>query len=527
MPRFVDTANARVGPERAAWCTCSAQQVYCCILLQPFPLTRVAHRSNPSFWIGRHLMWKPLLYQRFRDQPYPLVVFDHATLPAASLWVSTRHWIDVFRRHELDAGDRLVLALPPSPGFLAVTMAALWEGLTLALAAPSTDLSALVVELDARVGVGPHDPGPGRWTATPVGLPIVSSSRTLRTATAPPSPDVRFLLRTSGTTGPGRWIGLSDANVHAVLESHGPALAQAGARVLSVLPWHHAFGFVLDLWPTLLAGATLIREPSGGRRPDSMLRYWRAFEATHLSAVPLTLERLAGSEDGRRCLRRLDGGLVGGAPVTGPLADTLATTSLRVGYGQTEAAPGILLGAPGYFPPRYIGQPVGCDVRLSGRGTLQFRGPNAYCARWHDGQMSYAEPDRWVDTGDRVRHTDDGYVFEGRADTMFKLANGRSVTASVWESRLQTELASVERVLVFPTSTARLAVALWMHPTAPEPTAETVAASFGDLARWLEAIHTPPAFTYHRTPKGDMDRTATREAVRRYLHHQPIPSSSL
>lgn len=469
-------------------------------------------------------MWKSLLYQRFRDQPYPLIVFDHATLPAASLWVSMRHWVDIFRRYEFTAGDRLVLALPPGPGFLAVTMAALWERLTLALAPSSADLPALMAELDARVGIGPHDPAPGVWAATAAGLPVASSCA-LRPAAAPSHPNVRFLLRTSGTTGAGRWIGLSDANVHAVLSSHKPALAQTGDRVLSVLPWHHAFGFVLDLWPALLAGATLVRDPSGGRTPASILRCWSAFDATHLSAVPLTLERLIASERGRRCLQHLRGGVVGGAPVTGTLADMLTTTSLRVGYGQTEASPGIALGTPGHFPPRYMGRPVGCQVRISDDGTLQFRGPNAHCARWHDGQMSYTEPERWVDTGDRVRRTKDGYFFEGRADTTFKLANGRSVTASVWEGRLQTRLPGVEHALVFPTSTARLAVALWMYPDAPLPTREALATPLGDLARWLDAVHAPPAFTYHRTPKGDMDRTATREAVHRHLHRQPITSS--
>jgi len=470
----------------------------------------------PSEMTTTVLMWKRLLYARLRDAPYPLVVFDHTTLPAASLWVTMRHWVKAFRRRGLTAGNRLVLALPPSPAFLAVMTAALWERLTLALAPPSADLPAVMATLDARAGVGTR-PAAGIWTTTPAGLPATPPC-SLRPTQAPPHPNVRFLLRTSGTTGPGRWIGLSDANVHAVLNSHRPHLDRAGAQVLSVLPWHHAFGLVLDLWPALLAGATLIREPSGGRDSASILRWGRTFAATHLSAVPLTLERLAATAQGRRFLQRLDGGVVGGAPVAGALAEALATTSLRVGYGQTEASPGILLGHPGRFPPRYIGQPVGCAVRLSDRGTLQFRGPNAHCARWRDGQMALAAPDRWVDTGDRARHTKDGYFFEGRADTTFKLANGRAVTASVWESRLQTRLDAVEAALVFPTPTARLGVAFWLHPGAPSPDGNTVAVALGELARWLEVTHTPPPSAYHRTPKGDMDRASTQAAVRRHLH---------
>lgn len=471
-------------------------------------------------------MWNELLYARFRDQPYPLFVFEDATLPAASVWTGMRHWVDAFRAAGLSPGDRVVLALPPGPGFLTVLLAALWERLTLAFVPASTDVPACCEALDARLGVVPSGTrSAGTWTASPAGPPARTDAP-LRPPRTPATPDVRFLLRTSGTTGPGRWIGLSDDNVQAVLDSHRRPLNRSGACVLSVLPWHHAFGLVLDLLPALLAGATVVREPSGGRDPASIQRTGRALEATHLSAVPLTIERLLASEPGRAFLQGLEGGVVGGAPITRDLAEALSPTALRVGYGQTEASPGILLGAPGTFAPYYIGQPVGCSVRITAKGTLAFQGPNAHHARWAEGRMTYLAPDRWVDTGDRVRHEPGmGYFYEGRANTTFKLANGRAVTASVWESRLHAAIPTLRAALVFPNEDGRLDVGLWTEPSHPPPSRARVATVMAPLADWLGTVHLLPSAVHHRTPKGSMDRHATQAAVHRHVH--ATPSSAL
>ena len=163
-------------------------------------------------------------------------------------------------------------------------------------------------------------------------------------------------------------MALSDANLHAVLSSHLPLLGLEGARVLSILPWTHAFGLIIDLLPALLAGGVVVRDPAGGRDPRSMADLLRRERITHLSGVPLAYRRLVEYTGDDSLLRQLRGGVVGGAAVTPSLAELLAGTHLRVGYGLTEASPGLSLGRPGEWVPYALGLPVGIFNLLKGKG---------------------------------------------------------------------------------------------------------------------------------------------------------------
>ena len=307
------------------------------------------------------------LYSRFHEQPYPLLVAGDTTVPAATLWAGARLWVQAFRAAGVVRGDRVLLVLLPSAPFVQVLLAALWEGLTLVPVAPvssAADLASLIEETDASLAVWNGDGG-AAWQPDSIAGP--GPDRPLRPTRHAPTPDARFLLRSSGTGGAARWVALSDENIWAVLDSHLPlmGLREGVSRVVSVLPWHHAFGLVLDLLPALLCGAEIWRDPHGGRDPQSLLTLAHSAGATHLSAVPLVLQRLLQTPGGKALIDGLDGGIVGGATVDAPLAAALRGTRLRVGYGQTEASPGIALGGRGVFPgPGYMGRAVGCRVNV-------------------------------------------------------------------------------------------------------------------------------------------------------------------
>jgi acyl-CoA synthetase (AMP-forming)/AMP-acid ligase II len=408
----------------------------------------------------------------------------------------------------LQAGDRVVVALSPSTAFVQVLVAALWEGFTVALARPDDDPDQLCSSLDARAAVAPR-PGPHTWTADACAGPT-SSPDTLRLPDTERTPDVRFLLRTSGTAQLARWIALSDRNVLSVLASHLPHLALREARVLSVLPWSHAFGLVLELFPALLAGAEIIRDPEGGRNPSSLVLLGEAWIATHLSAVPLTIQRLLEHERGPALLDQLHGGIVGGAPVSGPLADRLSKTRLRAGYGQTEAAPGITLGPPGRWDANYLGQPLGCRVEVAEDGELLFEGPNACVGVWRRNEgLARAAPDRTVRTGDLVRRDGDDLFFEGRKDTSFKLSNGRLVRAGAWEARLTSTYPFLHDALLFTPDGADIAVALCADRAETEvPSEDNVRDLLGALGHRLAGVTTVPPEEWTQRPKGTVDRDA-------------------
>jgi acyl-CoA synthetase (AMP-forming)/AMP-acid ligase II len=456
--------------------------------------------------------WHDLLYDRLRDEALPALIADDTITPAASLWTGSRLWTDAFRASGLHSGDRLVIALPPGTAFVQVLVAALWEGYTIALAPPGADVDTLLNTLDARAAVTPHD-APHAWQSEEYAGPRSTPDR-LRSPRTDRTPDVRFLLRTSGTTGHARWVALSDRNVLSVLSSHLPHFALHDARVLSVLPWTHAFGLVLDFFPALLAGAELIRDPEGGRDPDELLRLRDAWGATHLSAVPLTIQRLADTSGGWRLLRELQGGIVGGAPVSGPLADRLSYTCLRAGYGQTEASPGIALGPPGRWDAHYLGRPVGCSVDVSDEGELLFEGTNACVGFWRDGTLDRAAPDRTVHTGDLVRREGDDLYFRGRTDVAFKLSNGRLVQAGALEASLKTAHPSLRDALVFTPNGDDIAVALCCPDATDDPLSEAALRdALGSLGKRLVWTTTVAPDRWLTRAKGTVDRDAMTEAL--------------
>jgi len=471
-------------------------------------------QSPPAGSASTDNPWRPLLYRCLREEGLPALVADDTITPGGSLWTGARLWTETFRERSLQAGDRLVLALPPSTAFVQVLVAAVWEGLTVALATPKDDTASLCSSLDARAAVAPA-PGPHTWTTHACAGPA-STPDTLRPTDTERTPDVRFLLRTSGTTQLARWIALSDRNVLSVLASHLPHLTLRNARVLSVLPWSHAFGLVLELFPALLAGAEIIRDPEGGRDPSSIVALAEERSATHLSAVPLTMQRLLEHEDGPALLDQLHGGIVGGAPVSGPLADRLSKTRLRAGYGQTEAAPGITLGPPGKWAANYLGRPLGCTVQVADDGELFFEGPNACVGAWqrHEG-LDRFDPDRTVHTGDLVRRDGDDLFFEGRKDTAFKLSNGRLVRAGAWEARLKSTYPFLHDALLFTPNGTDLAVALCADRSETElPSEDDVQDLLGPLGHRLAGVTVIPPKNWTHRPKGTVSRdTMTRRLL--------------
>ncbi|MDX2116340.1 MAG: class I adenylate-forming enzyme family protein [Planctomycetota bacterium] len=442
--------------------------------------------------------WRAVLHAALRGRSHPVLVFPEATTTAASLWAASRLWVALFRSHGVRAGDRVVLSRGPDAGFLAFLAAALWEGLTVAVVPPGSEEGALEF-FDARLMLGR-----GALDADGAGCPL--GNETLRSARGPAHADVRLLLRSSGTSGRPTWAALSDDNLWSVLDSHEPCLAGARDAVLSVLPWHHAFGLVLDVLPALLRSRCVVRESSQGRDAASMIRAASEWKVSWCSMVPLQAERLAMLPDGPRMLRRLRGGVVGGAPVSRHLADVLRGSSLRVGYGQTEASPGVAVGEPGDFEPGCIGLPRGCETRVDSRQSLLVRGRNVCIGTWTSAGLERLAPDRWLDTGDMVSCRAGRTLFAGRADSSFKLANGRMVHSPLIEQALREADGRLVDAAVVPSGSDRIRVFLVFNRADEEPDINAVKRALGALSDRLESVQVRAEGPALRTPKGALDR---------------------
>lgn len=77
-----------------------------------------------------HASLKDRLFSAFRGRPTPIVMSDHFGTPGASIWSGARLWVNRFREVGLRRGDRVAIAVPPSPIHVMLTIAAWWEGLT-------------------------------------------------------------------------------------------------------------------------------------------------------------------------------------------------------------------------------------------------------------------------------------------------------------------------------------------------------------------------------------------------------------
>ena len=71
----------------------------------------------------------------------------------------------------------------------------------------------------------------------------------------------RFILQTSGSTGNSKFVCLAEDAIHNVIQTHSKYLNQNKTSVLSILPWTHCFGLVLDLLMCTLHSDMIIRDP--------------------------------------------------------------------------------------------------------------------------------------------------------------------------------------------------------------------------------------------------------------------------
>lgn len=210
-----------------------------------------------------------------------------------------------------------------------------------------------------------------------------------------------------------------------VADSHHAVLGYGvGDRITGYLPWSHAFGFTLELLMALLYEGVL-----HSVRAADFPQLFNASPGDCLFTVPRMVERLTD-----RSCSKVQAGIVGGAPVQGHVRRRLQPTMLRVGYGQTECAPGVSVGHAGEWEvDDFLGRPLGCEVKLrpgDGErfGELAVQGPNlAMGYAQEDTFIPVVSADGWRATGDLATPLGDGFVFQGRKDELFKLDNGRMV----------------------------------------------------------------------------------------------------
>lgn len=348
-------------------------------------------------------------------------------------------------RQRLAPRSRIAVMLPNSPAFLAYWLAA-WQGNW--VFCPLPPLPEMELERRLRL-LAPQltvlwQDGALREEWHPAAQPVADPE------------DLASIFWTSASVGPGSAYGLGYDALLWQLQQHAPALdLDRSSLVRNTLSWAHIFAGVLELLPAVAAGTELRVAALSEIRHESF---------THLFTVPRIAQLLPNPS-----ISALQGGIIGGAAVDASLAQRLLGSAVRVGYGQSEAGPGILLGEPGVFSVAYVGSRLP-QTELELRESLRYRSPGRAMGRWNgQGWEDLQDAQGWVDSGDRVVALPDGHGFQwrGRIDAAFKLADGRGVQPENEELRLQAQYPDLEALILGAPGSRRLTVlasappALW------------------------------------------------------------------
>lgn len=247
-------------------------------------------------------------------------------------------------------------------------------------------------------------------------------------------------MKTSGSSGKPKTRYYTRSGVHQQLENHADFFnSVVEAERLSILPWGHAFGLVLDLLLGLFS-KSVIYCPL-----DEKLRGYRKWITTmldtyaihHLAVVPRQLELILFNNRLSPCAPKVV--FVGGASLNHSLIERsqswLGAGKLIEGYGLTEAGPGVLLD----------GRPIGCEVKVQ-EGILYVRSPS-----WSLTETLEESAD-WNSTDDLCLINESGSLtITCRASHQIKSCSGIWLNLSTIESQL-ARITSARSVTLKPSS---------------------------------------------------------------------------
>jgi long-chain acyl-CoA synthetase len=299
------------------------------------------------------------------------------------------------------------------------------------------------------------------------------------------------IVFTSGTTGKGKGVMLSQANIGLDM-TLGMYNFDITRKTLHVLPPHHTFGSTVNYVGHLSQGCEVYISSGIKHVSDEI----KEQQQTHLILVPAFLEvmnrkiwataRKDGKEgllkamikvsnflrkfgvDVRRKLfasvlsafgGKLELIICGGAKLDEEIIrnfDALGITILN-GYGITECAPLISANRNKYQKPGSVGTPIlACRVKIdnpdeNGEGEICVKGPNVMLGYYNNPEATAEvfDKDGFFNTGDYGKLDEEGWIYiTGRKKNLIILSNGKNVYPEEIEADLQ-KVEGVSEVVVY------------------------------------------------------------------------------
>ncbi|KAJ1858069.1 hypothetical protein LPJ73_001956 [Coemansia sp. RSA 2703] len=362
------------------------------------------------------------------DSPRPVFIDGSAegeSLTLAQFEQLTRMLASGLHHHVgVRTGDVVLVVLPNSARYLAVTTAVLMAGGVCSPANPAYTAAELAHQLKhahcrfvvtATATLATVRQALVGYPAVPLHHVLCIDSKTVdgvRSVTnvlcTQPFPQMRlhdhatmkrtaaFICYSGGTTGLPKGVVLSHYNVVANIQQgrHVQAMMHCGERqrtTLAVLPMFHSFGLVLTAHSLPLCGATLVVMAKFDLH--GFLRLVEQHSVTDTLLVPPIINALAKTPGlaQKYNLSSLRWIVSGAAPLSAhtamALEQRLPHVRVMQGYGLTETSPGLALNTPALCDARSSGPLLpsvearvldmhGRSVGPNETGELCFRGPN-------------------------------------------------------------------------------------------------------------------------------------------------------
>ena len=299
------------------------------------------------------------------------------------------------------------------------------------------------------------------------------------------------IVFTSGTTGKGKGVMLSQANIGLDM-TLGMYNFDITRKTLHVLPPHHTFGSTVNYVGHLSQGCEVYIS-SGLKHVSEEIKEQ---QPTHLILVPAFLEsmnkkiwataRKTGKEgllkmmmkvsdllrkvgiDVRRKLfssvlsafgGKLELVICGGAKLDEDIIRTFDSLGITIlnGYGITECAPLISANRNKYRKPGSVGTPIlACRVKIdnpdeNGEGEICVKGPNVMLGYYNnlEATAEVFDKDGFFHTGDYGKLDEEGWIYiTGRKKNLIILSNGKNVYPEEIEADLQ-KVEGVSEVVVY------------------------------------------------------------------------------
>lgn len=277
--------------------------------------------------------------------------------------------------------------------------------------------------------------------------------------------DCALVLFTSGTTGRGKGVMLSNGNlidnVFCTTDTDGPEKE----TYLNVLPIHHVFCLNGDIFIVMRYGSTLCLN----RDMSKLAAHIQLFQPSVIRLVPMIAKALynriaiLSRQDPGRSInairsdvlgKRLHKIISGG----GYLAPELAANFNRIGisiaqgYGMSECSPKI--SSPDWSRPdkvASVGRIVkGCQVRIVD-GEIQVKSPSVMMGYYKepDKTAEVMTEDGWLCTGDIGYVDEEGFLYlTGRKKNLIILSNGENVAPEQLENMFEDDRL-IQDILVY------------------------------------------------------------------------------